>query len=185
MIKVVNNTVQQQAVNLAYAEPCPKPGHGFFFCGPCPRENETAQSPSACGKVCPSAHRPPMNAIDLSGHSPRPLSDKPTEAEASGCATVRANGTGSRATPWFEGAHPLRRCAPLSESAHLGKPRRFLRRCAPFSKVRTKKCAPSPRTNSRPGQSPGLAGETIEAASRRQRDLRANGTGSRALPWDW
>jgi len=60
------------------------------------------------------------------------------EAEARGCATLRINGTGSRAVPWFEGAHPLRRCAPVFESAHLGKPRRFLRRCAPSSKVRTK-----------------------------------------------
>src|SRR5580658_3185024 len=40
--------------------------------------------------------------------------------------------------PCFEGAHFIRRCAPISTSAHLGKPRRFLRRCAPFSKVRTK-----------------------------------------------
>jgi len=37
----------------------------------------------------------------------------------------------------FEGAHRVRRCAALSKSAHLGKPRGFLRRCAPFSKVRT------------------------------------------------
>jgi hypothetical protein len=43
----------------------------------------------------------------------------------------------------FEGAHLLRRCAPVSRSAHLGKSRGFLRRCAPFSKVRTKNCAPS------------------------------------------
>jgi hypothetical protein len=65
------------------------------------------------------------------------------EAEASRCATLRINGTGSRAVPWFEGAHLLRRCAPDSKSAHLGKSRCFLRRCAPFSKVRTKNCAPS------------------------------------------
>ena len=41
----------------------------------------------------------------------------------------------------FEGAHLLRRCAPCFKSAHLGKARSFLRRCAPFCKVRTKKCA--------------------------------------------
>jgi hypothetical protein len=40
-------------------------------------------------------------------------------------------------TPFFEDAHPIRRCATFFESAHLGKPRRFLRRCAAFSKVRT------------------------------------------------
>jgi hypothetical protein len=64
--------------------------------------------------------------------------NKANKADAGECATLRVNGTGSRATPWFEGAHFLRRCAPFSKSAHLGKPRRFLRRCAPLSKVRTK-----------------------------------------------
>jgi hypothetical protein len=42
-----------------------------------------------------------------------------------------------------EGAHPVRRCAPFSRSAHLGKSRRFLRRCAPVYKMRTENCAPS------------------------------------------
>ncbi len=52
-----------------------------------------------------------------------------------------APGAGPR--PPAEGAHGVRRCAPISRSAHLGKPRRFLRRSAPFSKMRTKNCAPS------------------------------------------
>src|ERR1700722_4368616 len=47
-----------------------------------------------------------------------------------------AQGAGPR--PCFEGAHCVRRCALVFESAHLGKSRRFLRRCAPFCKVRTK-----------------------------------------------
>jgi hypothetical protein len=34
--------------------------------------------------------------------------------------------------PAFEDAHQIRRCAPKPESAHLGKSRRFLRRCAAF-----------------------------------------------------
>src|ERR1700722_7828700 len=36
---------------------------------------------------------------------------KALEAEARGCATLRVNGTGSRAVPWFEDAHHLRKCA--------------------------------------------------------------------------
>jgi hypothetical protein len=34
--------------------------------------------------------------------------------------------------PAFEDAHQIRRRAPKSKSAHLGKSRRFLRRCAAF-----------------------------------------------------
>src|SRR5580704_18225900 len=72
---------------------------------------------------------------------------KAIEAEASACTTLRENGTRSRAVPWgrgpAEGAHVVRRCAAFSKSAHLGKPRGFLRRCAPLSKVRTENCAPS------------------------------------------
>ncbi len=52
-------------------------------------------------------------------------------------------GTGSRAVPCFEGAHPLRRYSPVSKSEHLGKSRRFHRRCSPLSKVRTENCASS------------------------------------------
>ena len=40
-----------------------------------------------------------------------------TKVEARSCATLRFNGTGSRAVPWFEDAHLVRRCAP--KSAHL------------------------------------------------------------------
>ena len=48
-----------------------------------------------------------------------------------------APGTGPR--PCFEGAHCGSKMRNwFSKSAHLGKPRRFLRRCAPFSKMRTK-----------------------------------------------
>jgi hypothetical protein len=131
-MRVVNQTVQPQAVNLAHAEPCPNPAHGLFYCGPCPHGTETAQSPQRLRQRMAVRRQPSptMNAIDLSQHSPKPLSDKPTEAEASGNATLRANGSGSRAKPWFEGAHAVRRCTADSNSAHLGKPRRFLRRCA-------------------------------------------------------
>jgi hypothetical protein len=102
------------------------PGPGFSRAGPSRMETKRPSATSACGKE---------------GHDSCP--NKAIEAEASDCATLRVNGTGSRAVPWFEGAHLLRRCAPVFESAHLGKSRRFLRRCAPFSKVRTEKCAPS------------------------------------------
>jgi hypothetical protein len=37
-----------------------------------------------------------------------------------------------------EGAHLIRRCAAFCGSAHLGKPRGFLRRCAAYAKMRTK-----------------------------------------------
>jgi hypothetical protein len=47
----------------------------------------------------------------------------------------------------FEGAHLIRRCSPCCKSAHLGKARSFLRRCAPFSKVRTEKCASTTPSN--------------------------------------
>jgi len=112
---------------------CPCAPGPLFSCGPCPHGDETAK----CAQRL--RQRP--------SHDSYP--NKTFEAEASGCATLRVNGTGSRAVPWFEGAHLLRRCAPVFESAHLGKPRRFLRRCAGFSKVRTKNCAPS--RNSAPG----------------------------------
>jgi hypothetical protein len=42
-----------------------------------------------------------------------------------------------RLTPFFEGAQPPSKMLTVFESEHLGKPRRFLRRCAAFSKVRT------------------------------------------------
>jgi hypothetical protein len=45
--------------------------------------------------------------------------------------------------PVFEGAHWVRRGAGCSRGAHLGKARRFLRRCAAFSKVRTRNGASS------------------------------------------
>jgi hypothetical protein len=75
--------------------------------------------------------------------SATPGAGQPLPRPARCCATLRVNGTGCRAVPWFEGAHSLRRCAPFSKSAHLGKSRRFLRRCAPLSKVRTENCASS------------------------------------------
>jgi hypothetical protein len=36
---------------------------------------------------------------------------KALEAEARCCGTLRVNGTGSRAVPWFEDAHHFRKCA--------------------------------------------------------------------------
>ncbi len=98
-----------------------------FSCGPFPHGSETAN----CAQRL--LQRPSHDWC----------SNKAIKAETSDCATLRLNGTGSRATPWFEGAQLLRRCSPDSKSEHLGKPRRFLRRCSPFSKVRTEKCAPS------------------------------------------
>ena len=75
----------------------------------------------------------------------RPLENNATEAEASSCETVRVNGTGCRAAALpAEGAQLVRRSARLFEKcAYLGKPRKFLRRCAPFSKMRTENCASS------------------------------------------
>jgi len=53
------------------------------------------------------------------------------------CAGLLSRSLRSKVRTSFEDAHPF------SKSAHLGKPRRFLRRCAPFSKVRTENCAPT------------------------------------------
>jgi hypothetical protein len=60
-----------------------------------------------------------------------------TKAEARSCATLRFNGTGSRAVPWFEDAHLVRRCAPFSKSAHLENPGDFFEDAHPF-----RRCAP-------------------------------------------
>ena len=94
-------------------------------------ETKRLRRPSACGK------EPGMISVQ------KRCPNQTIEAAASACATLRPNGTGSRATPWFEGAHSVRRCSLDSKSEHLGKSRRFLRRCAPLSKVRTENCASS------------------------------------------
>jgi len=89
--------------------------------------------------------------IRLGAWHPKPNVQKRRDRGRSPLLSQRAgiNGTGSRAVPWFEGAHVVRRCAPFSKSEHLGKPRGFLRRCAPLSKMRTENCAPSNRTRAR------------------------------------
>jgi hypothetical protein len=113
------------------------------------------------------------------------------EAEASCCATLRVNGTGSRAVSWFEGAHVVRRCARFSKSAHLGNPRGFLRRCAPLSKMRTENCAPSDRTRARVCERPasalerrknGQAWAEFRQAESRNRDLLRDLFQARRLP---
>ncbi len=85
------------------------------------------------------------------GTQNRPVERDAIEAEASVCTTLRRERHRTRERvpegrgPAFEDAHRIRRCAPKSKSAHLGKPRRFLRRCAAFSKVRNFWCASSRR----------------------------------------
>ena len=51
--------------------------------------------------------------------------DKTIEAETGECTTLRVNGTGSRAVPWFEDAHSLRRCSPVSKVRILENPGDF------------------------------------------------------------
>ena len=78
-----------------------------------------------------------------------------------------APGAGPR--PCFEGAQFVRRCAGFSRSGHLGKARRFLRRCAPISKVRTEICATSKGDGNghrfRPARKPCLALTKITSRS--------------------
>jgi hypothetical protein len=144
------NTVRPQAVNLAKAEPCPSPGHGSFFCGPCcsesapmadPHADETARSPSACGKGSATSNRSGNDERHrIPGHGPAPRSDKTIEAEAVGCATLCANGTGSkggalvrRCAPPLEDAHRFQKCASWEIPRIPSKMRSLFRRCSIFS----------------------------------------------------
>jgi len=75
---------------------------------------------------------------------------------------VQGQGPASKVRSLFEGAG-------FSRSAHLGKARGFLRRCAPFSKVRTEKCASSSGDGNghrfRPARNPCLAVTKITSRS--------------------
>jgi hypothetical protein len=137
------NTVQPQAVNLAYAEPCQIQARLFFF----------LWAPPACGQNGLATQRLRQRGRPISLFSvinscpvffletrrPRP---KPAGARThtSSAPHPRADTRGPRP---FEGAQLVRRCSPFSKSEHLGKPRRFLRRCAPFFEGAHEKCAPS------------------------------------------
>src|ERR1700722_2623676 len=100
--------------------------------------------------------------------------NQPPEAEAGRCATLRLIGTGSRATPWFEGAHYPSKMRTVFKSANLGKPRRFLRRCAPFFEGAQLFVS----TFASRGTD-----KSIKAEAGRCATLRVIGTGSRAVPW--
>jgi hypothetical protein len=182
------NTVQPQAVNLANAEPCPNPGTALFFAGPVARNPplwRTRMQTKRLSHPAPAAKgarlrigQETMNDIDPPGQSPGPQSDKTIEAEAGNCATLCANGTGSRAMPWFEGAHLVRRCAPELESAHLGKSREFLRGCAlvfedaQFSvRIFATKPARTDAETNLPGHSPGPIRQDDRGRSQRLRDF--------------
>jgi hypothetical protein len=73
--------------------------------------------------------------------------NKALEAEACACATLRVNGTGSRAVPWFEGAHWVRRCAPFLKVRILENPddsfegAHAFARCAPKLSIFEERCA--------------------------------------------
>jgi hypothetical protein len=139
------NTVQPRAVNLAYAEPCPdeKSRRGSFHFGAvCARSARRWQGRGGSPWPCASqgmetGERRLSHENSFRQYTKR---SRPRQVAARLYARTaphpRAGTRGPR--PRFEGAHPIRRCAAFSTSAHLGKARRFLRRCAPFSKMRTK-----------------------------------------------
>ena len=106
--------------------------------GPARRRNGSVGPAPAANRRIGDAH---MNE--------RTLSKQSDQCRSKWLRLQCVNGTGSRATPWFEGAQPPSKVLTKLESAHLGKPRRFLRRSAPFSKVRTKNCASSGHSASR------------------------------------
>jgi hypothetical protein len=124
----------------------PKPGTALFLrlfsCGPFPREGEAAQSSQRLRQRDVSI----FATVHHRAHAMYSFRNQTLEAEASRCAHSCVIGTGCRATALrprpFEGAHIVRRCAAFWGGAHLGKPRGFLRRCAPISKMRTRNCAP-------------------------------------------
>jgi hypothetical protein len=168
------NTVQPQAVNLAYAEPCPdqRSRHGSFYLPAVLARNARRwQEKAGYPQI---SHLRISFAFWVSQETrARPWTPVPSDAM---CAVARRLGgfvyealfettQGDRGRSKClhdftqerhrtrervpegrgpaEGAHVVRRCAGVSKSAHLGKPRRFLRRCAPFSKMRTENCATS------------------------------------------
>jgi len=141
----------------------PKPGTALFLrllsCGPFPREGEAAQSSLRMRQRDVSI----FATVHHRAHAMYSFRSQTVEAEAGRCAHSCVIGTGCGSTVFdpeaqtrrelaevratalprpFEGAHIVRRCAACWRGAHLGKPRRFLRRCAPISKMRTRNCAP-------------------------------------------
>ena len=65
-----------------------------------------------------------------------------TKAEARSCATLRSNGTGSRAVPWFEGAQLVRRCAGFRKVRILENPEDFFEDAHPFPRCARKSANP-------------------------------------------
>src|SRR5580704_12302089 len=84
------------------------PGTAFFIAGLSRKGMKRHSEHNACGKG---------SILGCHAHG-KSFSNSAIEAEASAGATLRENGTGSRAEPW------------------LSKVRTLLRRCARFSKVR-------------------------------------------------
>ena len=187
------NTVQPRAVNLAYAEPCPdeRSRHGFFgFASRVGGQEKSRVSAEFAGDAAERCEvrccAPGLSTTCISKN------DNMIEAETSLCMTLRDNGTAPasgypRATALpVEGAHLVRRCSPFSKSEHLGKPRGFLRRCAPLCKVLTKNCASS--NNTLQGATPTALRKAVGAASGRKRvsglEWTPNGYRRRVPPGD-
>ena len=131
IIGLTNDEIRysHKLLNLADAEPCQdqRSRRGFFCFARARPWTRCRAMPCAQLHVGSAG---PFVSIRLKTQRSRPK-QVPTRLYAR-----TAPGAGPR--PCFEGAQGVRRCAAFFGSAHLGKCRRFLRRCAPISKVRTK-----------------------------------------------
>ncbi len=174
------NTVQPQAVNLAYAEPCQdqRSRYGSFHfwavlarivrrgCGKAgypqmtqvlkfKEERRRVQRPRLWVREFGNLGAEGSHRGQVSSNVKRVRT--PTQSRGRGTQTAGSNTSKPKQAPARlyartapgAGPRPCRRCAIVQgaqhflKSAHLGKCRRFLRRCAPFCKVRTENCAPS------------------------------------------
>ena len=135
------NTVQPQAVNLVDTEPCPNPGTAFFIAGPVARnpplwrtrlQTKRPSHPAPAAKEAQlRTGQEMMNDIEFQGTALAPNPTKRSKPKPAVARLYARTAPGPRAVPLFEGAHLLSKMRTVFKSAHLGKSRGFLRRCAP------------------------------------------------------
>ena len=133
----------------------------FLFVRALPaRSPKRPSGPIACGKqadwpqpewlaleAAPPELRPPRHSTGRSSGDDRMnetkfVQTKRTRPKQVAARLYASTAPGAGRRPGSKVAQaPSEDAGTVFESAHLGKPRRFLRRCAAFSKVRTKKCA--------------------------------------------